>query len=97
MNCPNCENNTFYILANDYIKCKKCAKKLSLKKLEKDKLIIEKFCEDKNALETAKSISEGRVIVVVSPSFTVLFGNAKVPLMRNSCQMSYPSLSGPPS
>ncbi|WP_228156096.1 hypothetical protein [Arcobacter lacus] len=56
MNCPNCQNNTFYLLANDYIKCKKCAKKLSLKKLEKDKLIIEKFCEDKTALETAKEL-----------------------------------------
>ncbi|MFW2567753.1 hypothetical protein [Aliarcobacter butzleri] len=27
-----------------------------MKKLEKDKLIIEKFCEDKNALETAKEL-----------------------------------------
>lgn len=56
MICPNCNNNTFYILANDYIKCKICAKKLSLKKIEKDRLIINKFCEDKNALETAKTL-----------------------------------------
>lgn len=57
MNCPNCQNDSFYILANDYIKCKRCAKKLSLKKLQKDSLIIEKFCEDKNALETSKELN----------------------------------------
>lgn len=57
MNCPNCKNNSFYTLANEYIKCKKCAKKISLKKLQKDKLIIEKFCEDKNALETSKELN----------------------------------------
>ncbi len=53
MICPNCENKDFYNLANDYIKCKKCAKKLSLKKIEKDKLIIQKFCENKTAFEVS--------------------------------------------
>ncbi|QKF77922.1 hypothetical protein [Arcobacter defluvii] len=56
MICPNCKNTTFYILADDYIKCKTCAKKLSLKKIKKDESIIKKFCEDKNALETAKEL-----------------------------------------
>jgi transposase-like protein len=57
MNCPNCKNSSFYTLANGYIKCKKCAKKLSLEKLKKDRLIIEKFCEDKNALETSRELN----------------------------------------
>ncbi|HJE02304.1 MAG TPA: hypothetical protein K8U92_00310, partial [Aliarcobacter thereius] len=57
MICPNCKNKKFYNLANDYIKCKKCAKKLSLKKIEKDILIIEKFCEAKNALQSSKELN----------------------------------------
>ena len=56
MICSNCKNRNFYNLANDYIKCKKCAKKLSLKKIAKDKLIIEKFCENKNALQSSKEL-----------------------------------------
>ncbi|MFV7790646.1 hypothetical protein ACNSOP_08820 [Aliarcobacter lanthieri] len=56
MICPNCEHKEFYTLANNYIKCKKCTKKLSLKKIAKEKFIIEKFCEDKNALQTAKEL-----------------------------------------
>ena len=56
MICPNCKNKDFYNLANDYIKCKKCAKKLSLKKIEKDKLIIQKFCENKTAFEVANEL-----------------------------------------
>ena len=57
MICQNCNNTTFYTLANDYIKCKICAKKHSLKKLQKDKEIIIKFCENKNALETSKELN----------------------------------------
>ena len=56
MICQNCNNTTFYSLANDYIKCKTCAKKYSLKKLQKDDLIIIKFCENKNALEVSKEL-----------------------------------------
>lgn len=56
MICPNCKNRNFYNLANDYIKCTKCSKKLSLKKIAKDKLIIEKFCENKNALQSSKEL-----------------------------------------
>src|SRR5574344_1342108 len=56
MICPNCENKDFYNLANDYIKCKKCAKKLSLKKIEKDKLIIQKFCENRTAFEVSNEL-----------------------------------------
>ena len=56
MICQNCNNTTFYTLANDYIKCKTCAKKYSLKKLQKDDLIIIKFCENKNALQVSKEL-----------------------------------------
>ncbi len=56
MICPNCKNKEFYTLANMYIKCKKCAKKLSLKKLEKDSLILKKFCENKTALEISNEL-----------------------------------------
>ena len=56
MICQNCNNTTFYTLANDYIKCKICAKKYSLKKLQKDELVIIKFCENKNALEVSKEL-----------------------------------------
>jgi hypothetical protein len=57
MICQNCNNTTFYTLANEYIKCKICAKKYSLKKLQRDKDIIIKFCENKNALETSKELN----------------------------------------
>ena len=56
MICQNCNNTTFYTLANDYIKCKTCAKKYSLKKLQKDNLIIIQFCENKNALKISKEL-----------------------------------------
>lgn len=56
MICQNCNNTTFYTLASDYIKCKTCAKKYSLKKLQKDDLIIIQFCENKNALEVSKEL-----------------------------------------
>jgi len=56
MICQNCNNTTFYTLANDYIKCKTCAKKYSLKKLQKDDLIIIQFCENKNALKISKEL-----------------------------------------
>jgi transposase len=56
MKCQNCSNTNFYILANDYIKCKNCAKKYSLKKIEKDKQIAISFSQNKNALETSKEL-----------------------------------------
>ena len=56
MKCQNCNNTNFYILANDYIKCKKCAKKYSLKKIEKDKQVAISFSQNKNALETSKEL-----------------------------------------
>lgn len=56
MICPNCHKKEFYNLANNYVKCKNCAKKLSLNKIQKDFDLIKKFCENKNALETSKEL-----------------------------------------
>jgi len=56
MKCKNCNNKTFYTLQNGYIKCKKCAKKYSVKKLQKDQKICELFVENKTALEVATQL-----------------------------------------
>lgn len=56
MKCKNCNNSTFYTLQNGFIKCKRCAKKYSLKKLQKDETIIKAFCDCKNALEVSKEL-----------------------------------------
>ncbi len=52
--CKNCNNKTFYELKNSYLKCKKCGKKFSLKKIERKKSIIKCFSEDLTALECSK-------------------------------------------
>lgn len=57
MKCKNCNNKYFYTLQNGYIKCKSCAKKYSVKKLQKEEAIIKAFCENKNALETSKELN----------------------------------------
>ena len=51
MICQNCNNTTFYTLANDYIKCKTCAKKYSLKKLQKDR-------NKNNSVQISKEIAK---------------------------------------
>ncbi len=56
MICKNCKNETFYQLQNEYIKCKVCAKKYSLKKLKTDEDIIIGFWQDKTALELSKEL-----------------------------------------
>lgn len=57
MKCKNCNNQTFYTLQNGYIKCKKCAKKYSVNKLQKEEAIVKAFCGNKNALETSKELN----------------------------------------
>lgn len=57
MKCKNCKNSTFYHIDSNYIKCKNCNKKYSLKKLQKDKEIIKSFCENINANECSKILS----------------------------------------
>lgn len=54
MECKNCHNKTFYYLKDNYIKCKKCAKKYSLKKIEQNKKIVELFIENYTSLEISK-------------------------------------------
>ncbi len=55
--CPSCHCSKLYTLANAYKKCTQCHKKFSLKKLQKEIEIIETFCSNKNALETAKRLN----------------------------------------
>lgn len=57
MICKYCKNNTFYQLKNEYIKCKICAKKYSLKKLKTDENIIIGFWQNKTALELSKELN----------------------------------------
>lgn len=57
MICKNCKNDSFYQLQNEYIKCKICAKKYSLKKLKTDENIIIGFWQDKTALELSKELN----------------------------------------
>ena len=66
-NCSQCNNNKFYTLANGYIKCTKCKRKYSLKKIEQNKKIVQYFCEDLNALETSKQLN--LTYVTVSKKF----------------------------
>lgn len=56
-NCPYCNCKKLYILKNDYIKCKECSRKFSLKKYNLDLKIIDFFCNDSNALETSKRLN----------------------------------------
>ncbi|RXJ83964.1 hypothetical protein [Arcobacter cloacae] len=57
MICKYCKNNTFYRLKNDYIKCKSCARKYSLKKLKTDENILIGFWQNKTALELSKELN----------------------------------------
>lgn len=56
MICKNCKNETFYSLADDYIKCKKCARKYSLKKLKREEKILNGFLQNITALELSKQL-----------------------------------------
>lgn len=57
MKCKNCNNDTFYYIEQNYIKCKNCKKKYSLKKLQTDTKIIKSFCDDINANECSKLLN----------------------------------------
>ncbi len=56
MICKKCGHNSFYTLANNYIKCKKCAKKYSLKKLQTDENILDGFLANKTASELSREL-----------------------------------------
>ena len=57
MKCKYCDNDTFYILKNGYLKCKKCKRKFSPKKIKQDIKVVKCFCKGLNALECAKKES----------------------------------------
>ncbi len=52
--CIKCHSSALYKVSNTQVKCKKCGKKFSLKKLELDYKIIEYFCNDYNANVTSE-------------------------------------------
>ncbi len=54
MKCKYCNNGTFYVLKNGYLKCKKCGKKFSPNKIQRRQKVIKCFCEDLTALECSK-------------------------------------------
>ncbi|WP_324170845.1 transposase [Sulfurimonas sp.] len=53
MNCIYCDNKKLYHLKSGQVKCSRCKKKFSLNKIKKDLALIEAFCEDLTANETA--------------------------------------------
>ncbi len=57
MKCKLCKSDSFYDLKNSYIKCKKCHKKYSLRKLNQEKRINRAFCDNKNANEASKYLN----------------------------------------
>lgn len=56
MKCKNCGNKRFYLLKDDYLKCKDCNKKYSKRKLELNLKIIDCFCENLSALDASKKL-----------------------------------------
>ena len=57
MNCPACNNKTFYNLKDGRKKCKKCGARFSIKKIEIKQKLIECFCDDLSAYECSKRLS----------------------------------------
>lgn len=62
-NCSFCNSKQIYHLKNGYIKCAKCKKKYSLKKLGRDKTVIHAFCSDFTALNTSKKLNLNYVTI----------------------------------
>lgn len=54
MKCPFCNHNKLYLLKTKQLKCANCKKKFSIKKMEQQHKIIELFCDDFTAYQTAK-------------------------------------------
>ncbi len=53
-NCSFCHTTHLYLLRNGHIKCAQCKRKFSPKKYERDKKIIQSFCNNTNALQASK-------------------------------------------
>ncbi len=56
MKCPFCNHNKLYLLKTKQLKCASCKKKFSIKKIEQQHKIIELFCDDFTAYQTAKTL-----------------------------------------
>lgn len=62
-NCIYCANKTLYTLSSGHFKCAKCQKKFSPRKYEKQLKIIDAFCNDRSANETAKNLEINYITV----------------------------------
>ena len=54
--CPYCGSKRLYIVTQTSLKCSTCKRKYSLKKLEKDSVVMDYFCNDISANECSKSL-----------------------------------------
>lgn len=57
MKCIYCEHAKLYTLKSGQMKCAKCKKKFSLKKIETDQKLIECFCKNITVHEASKQLS----------------------------------------
>ena len=63
MNCIYCHHSKLYTLKTGQLKCSKCGKKFSPKKLEKDHKIIKAFCENLSAREASLALGLNYVTI----------------------------------
>jgi len=61
--CPYCHSFNIYFLKSGQGKCGKCGKKFSIKKLQRDKKIINSFCDNFTALKCGKKYDLNYVTV----------------------------------
>ncbi|MBU1989229.1 transposase [bacterium] len=57
MRCIYCDNKKLYILKTGQLKCSRCKKKFSPKKILTDSKILHSFCNDLSASQTARDLN----------------------------------------
>ena len=63
MKCIYCHHDKLYELENGYFKCSFCKRKFSPFKIERERKLIELFCQDFNALQTSKTLGMSYITV----------------------------------
>ncbi|MFK5881971.1 MAG: transposase [Sulfurospirillum sp.] len=56
MKCPYCNSKIIYKLKSNQLKCSKCKRKFSPKKIQRDLEIIKSFCADKTIYQTSQEL-----------------------------------------
>lgn len=64
--CPFCGNDTLYGLSDGRVKCSRCKRRYSVKKLQRERHLVNLFCREYNALAASK---EARVSYVTAKNF----------------------------